>query len=272
MQKRHASELASRGCFANDKAKISRRNAAYKQAAASRGLHQGPSRNSLTSVKRPVLLRLLLRLTLSAALLTPFASAAPDFWLKEIEALTANDAAQPPAPGGVVFVGSSSIRLWQTLAQDFPDIATINRGFGGSELADSVFYLDRIVLPYQPRLVVLFAGTNDLNNGKTPETVAADFKAFRTKLHTALPEAKLLYISITLAPSRAKIHDQMRTANQLISTDCATDPRCTFVDINTPMAEDKATPGPELFVEDQLHLNAAGYAIWAKVLAPHLKP
>ncbi len=220
----------------------------------------------------PALPRLLLRLTLLAALLSPFAFAAPDAWLKEIDALTANDAAQPPAKDGVVFVGSSSIRLWTTLAEDFPGVPVINRGFGGSELADSVFYLDRVVLPYQPRLVVVFAGSNDLKNGKTPETIAADFKAFRTKLHAALPQAKLLYISITLAPSRANIHDAMRTANKLIASDCATTPRCTFMDINAPMAGDKPAPGPELFVEDQLHLNPAGYAIWTKVLAPHLKP
>lgn len=208
--------------------------------------------------------------TLALLLFSVAVVAAPDAWLKEINALTANDTTQPPAAGGVVFVGSSSIRLWRTLADDFPGVATINRGFGGSELADSLHYIDRIVLPYQPRQVVVFAGTNDLNNGKTPEAVAGAFKAFRTRLHDALPKAKLLYISITLAPSRANIHEAMRAANKLIAADCATDPRCTFVDINAPMAGDKPAPGPELFVADQLHLNAAGYAIWTKVLAPFL--
>lgn len=211
---------------------------------------------------------------LAALLLGPvFAAAAPATWTKEIDTLTAADAAHPPAAGGVVFVGSSSIRLWKTLAEDFPGMATINRGFGGSELADSVFYADRIVLPYRPRLVVLFAGTNDLKNGKTPEAVLADFQAFRTKLHAALPESRLIFLSITLAPSRAHLHEQMRTANRLIAADIATDPRCRFVDINTPMLDPGGTaPRPDLFVKDQLHLNAAGYAIWAKVLAPHLQP
>ncbi len=221
-------------------------------------------------MKSPAPPRLLVVL-LAFATLALNAFAAPDFWDKEIDALTANDATHPPAKAGVVFVGSSSIRLWKTLAADFPGVATLNRGFGGSELADSVFYFDRLVLPHQPRCVVLFAGTNDLKNGKTPEAVAADFRAFRAKLHAALPAAKLIFISITLAPSRANLHDAMRAANRLIAADCATDPRCTFVDINTPMAGDKPAPGPELFVEDQLHLNPAGYAIWTKVLAPHLK-
>lgn len=210
---------------------------------------------------------------LAATLLPVFGLAAPERWTNEIAALTAHDTATSPAPGGVVFVGSSSIRLWKTLAEDFPGIPTINRGFGGSELADSVFYLDRIVLPYQPRLVVLFAGTNDLWAGKSPEAVAASFTAFRTQLHAALPETRLIYIAITLAPSRARIHDQMREANRLIAGEIAHDPRCTFVDINPHMlGSGDLTPPPRLFVEDQLHLNRDGYAIWAKVLAPYLKP
>ncbi|HEY8994841.1 MAG TPA: GDSL-type esterase/lipase family protein [Lacunisphaera sp.] len=199
------------------------------------------------------------------------ALAAPNAWAKEIDHLTAADAANPPPAGGVVFVGSSSIRLWTTLAQDFPGIPTINRGFGGSELADSVFYADRLVIPYRPRLVVLFAGTNDLKNGKSPETVLADFKAFRAKLHTALPETRLIYIAITLAPSRAQFHEHMRTANRLIASDIATDPRCTFVDINPAMVGPDGVIPDSLFVQDRLHLNREGYAIWTRVLAPYLK-
>lgn len=225
-------------------------------------------------MNRPAPPRLLIiALVLLAALLIPApAAAAPESWAKEIAALTLSDATKPPAPGGAVFVGSSSIRLWKTLAQDFPGIPTVNRGFGGSELADSVFYADRIVLPYRPRLVVLFAGTNDLKNGKTPEVVLADFRAFRTKLHAALPKTRLIYLSITLAPSRAQLHDQMRTANRLIAADCATDSRCLFVDINTPMSLPDGVPPATLFVADQLHLNHNGYAIWTKVLAPYLQP
>lgn len=199
-------------------------------------------------------------------------AAAPERWTKDIAELTAQDATNPPPAGGVVFVGSSSISLWKTLAEDFPDVPSINRGFGGSELADSVFYLDRIVLPYRPRLVVLFAGTNDIWNGKAPETVAADFKAFRTKLHAALPATKLIYLSLNPAPSRARVHEQMYAANQLIESDCATDPRCTFVDVATPMLDASGGTRPELFVADQLHLNRDGYAIWTRVLAPYLKP
>ena len=205
-------------------------------------------------------------------LLTLAGTATPEHWAGEIDKITAGDAVHPPAPNGVVFVGSSSIRLWTSLATDFPGIATINRGFGGSELADSVYYLDRIVLPYRPKTVVLFAGTNDIWSGKTPEKVFADFQAFRTKLHAALPEARLIYLSLTYAPSRQRAHDAFRTANRLIAADCATDPRCTFVDVSTPVLDADGHPRPELYREDQLHMLPAGYAIWTKVLAPYLKP
>lgn len=108
-------------------------------------------------------------------------------WTEAIDAYTTADAEQPPARGGVVFIGSSSIRKWTTLSQDFPGLPVLNRGFGGSELADSVFYADRIILSYQPRTFVVYAGDNDIKAGKSPETVAADFKALRTKNHAALP-------------------------------------------------------------------------------------
>ncbi len=216
-----------------------------------------------------------LRRTLSLLTLTLLgvtALATPDHWKTEIDQLTAGDATRPPAPDGIVFVGSSSIRLWTTLARDFPNLPVLNRGFGGSELADSVFYEDRLVFAYHPRTVVLYAGTNDLWAGKTAETVFADFQAFHARLRAAQPETKLVYISIVLSPSRARIHDIMRKANGLIAAECARDPRCVFVDVNTPMSGPNGVPPPGLFRDDQLHMNASGYALWAKVLAPYLQP
>lgn len=199
-------------------------------------------------------------------------NASPDHWKAEIDKLTAADATTPPPKHGVVFVGSSSIRLWSTLATDFPGVATINRGFGGSELADSVFYFDRIVLPYEPRLVVLFAGTNDIWSGKSPEAVFADFEAFRKKLHAGLPHARLIYLALTLSPSRARVHEAMRATNRLIAAACAADSSCTFLDFNPALAGADGLPRTDLFRADQLHLNPDGYAIWARELKPHLHP
>lgn len=199
------------------------------------------------------------------------APAAPERWAREIDQLTRDDAVQLLAPGTVVFVGSSSIRLWSTLATDFPDVRVLNRGFGGSELADTLHYADRIILRYRPRAVVVYAGENDLWNGQTPAALLADWRALRAKVHAALPQAKLIFLSVKFSPARERIHAQVREANRLIAADCATDPRCQFVDVAKPLFGPDGKSEEKYFIEDRLHLNAAGYAVWTKVLTPHLQ-
>ena len=216
--------------------------------------------------------RLLLALVLLFGL-TASVVAAPERWLKEIDQLTQADRTNPPPSGGIVFVGSSSIRLWKTLAEDFPGRNAINRGFGGSELADSVFYFDRLVAPHRPRVVVLYAGENDLAGGsKSPEQLVEDFVRFRTKLRAALPEARLVYIACKPSPSRAAAWARFRAANALIAAACAQDPQCVFVDVFPAMLDAQGAARPELYVGDRLHMNAAGYAIWQKLLTPLLGP
>jgi lysophospholipase L1-like esterase len=210
--------------------------------------------------------KLLLALALAAS-----AFAAPDKWTKDIDAFTTADLGRPPPPNSIVFVGSSSIVKWKTLGQDFPNLPVVNRGFGGSELTDSLFYVDRIVIPYKPRIVVLYAGDNDLNAGKAPETVAADFEAFCTKIHAALPATRIVFISIKPSPSRWKIHEKMEQANALIAAYCAKDKRRAFLDVWKPMLDAKGEPRSELFVTDMLHMNPAGYEIWTPLLRPLLK-
>jgi lysophospholipase L1-like esterase len=210
-------------------------------------------------------------LPLLVAFLTSFAVAAPAKWAATIDKFTQADATNPPPRNGIVFVGSSSIVKWTTLEQDFAGLPVINRGFGGSELADSVFYADRIVIPYAPRTVVLYAGDNDLNAGKTPEAVHADFKAFVAKVHAALPKTRIVYIAIKPSPSRWKLNDKIVATNALIAADCKKDSRLAFADIYTPMLNEKGEPRPELFVKDMLHMNATGYAIWKPIVAALLK-
>jgi len=211
-------------------------------------------------------------LLLILVLLAPSLAAAPERWQAEIDKLTASDATQPPPAGAVVFVGSSSIRFWTSLATDFPGVVTINRGFGGSELADSVYYADRLVIAYRPRAVVLYAGDNDLWSGKTAEAVTADFTAFRTKIRAALPGAQIIYLAIKPSPARTRVWPEAQRANQLIAADCARDPLCTFVDVATPMLDGTGQPRPELYREDRLHLLPAGYVLWTRILAPYLQP
>jgi lysophospholipase L1-like esterase len=207
---------------------------------------------------------------LTALLLTAPALAAPEKWFGEIDQFIMRDAVSPPAPDSVVFVGSSSIRLWTSLAQDFRGIPTVNRGFGGSELSDTLFYADRIILPYKPRVVVIYAGENDLWAGKAPETVLNDFQMLRAKIHAALPATRIIYLAIKESPARARIRPQVQLANKLLSIDCLGDPRCLFVDVATPLLGPGGQPRPELFREDQIHLMPAGYAIWTGVLLPYL--
>jgi lysophospholipase L1-like esterase len=200
------------------------------------------------------------------------ALADPNLWTKEIEGFIAEDGRHPMVRNPVLFVGSSSIVKWTTLARDFPGIPVINRGFGGSELADSVFYADRIIMPHQPRIVVLYAGENDLWAGKTPEKVLSDFKAFRLKLQRNMPNVRIFFLSIKESPSRTRIRADVLRTNELIAAECGAGRNCLYVDVATPMLDKDGKPRPELFVADQLHMNHAGYAIWTAVLAPLLKP
>jgi len=138
-------------------------------------------------------------------------------WEREIAAFEQGDRSNSPPKGGVLFIGSSTIRLWKTLAQDFPKHRVVNRGFGGSEIADSVRYFDPLVLPTQPRQIVLYAGGNDIDAGKTPEEVFSAFRAFADKVRTALPRTQLAYISIAPNPARWAQVDRVMATNRLIS-------------------------------------------------------
>jgi lysophospholipase L1-like esterase len=156
------------------------------------------------------------------------------------------------------------------LARDFPGHQVINRGFGGSHLSDCVYYFDRIVTPYQPRIIVLYAGINDINAGKSPQDVFEDFRAFVGKVHTALPRARLDYISLGISPSRWKDYERVKEANRLIRGYIEKDDRLSFIDILPAMLGADGQPNPDLFVSDRLHPNASGYKIWQSIIAPYL--
>lgn len=189
-------------------------------------------------------------------------------WESEIRAFEDSDRRDPPKPGGVVFVGSSSIRLWPDLQADFPGVNVIQRGFGGSQIDDVVGYAQRIVLPYKPVLVVLYAGDNDLPAGRTPEQVFKDYKAFVAIVRKALPDTKVAYIAIKPSGDRWALVDKMRATNSLIQKYAAKDPKLVFVDVFTPMLGTDGKPREELFTVDRLHMNYDGYAIWRELLTP----
>jgi lysophospholipase L1-like esterase len=199
----------------------------------------------------------------------PGAAAKPDRWEADIRKFEEQDRAAPSAPGGVLFVGSSSIRLWD-LKKSFPEMQAINRGFGGSQVADVVQYADRIVFPYQPKLIVFYAGDNDLASSKSPETVAADFAGFVKTVHAELPATSIVFISIKPSVARWKLWDQARRANDLIKQQADEDERLKLLDIGPLLLGDDGMPNTDLFREDKLHLNDKGYERWAKALGPSL--
>ncbi len=191
-------------------------------------------------------------------------------WERVIGEFEEKDRKNPPPKGGILFAGSSSIRKWK-LDQSFPDLKTINRGFGGSEIVDSTHFADRIILPHKPRIVVLYAGDNDVFRGKSPEQVLEDYRAFVKKIYGALPKTRLLFLAIKPSFKRATLAESMGAANALIRKESEKDERLEFIDVATPMRKDDGTLRKDVFLEDGLHLNEKGYALWAKVLAPRLK-
>jgi hypothetical protein len=189
-------------------------------------------------------------------------------WEKEIAAFEQTDLTNPPPKGGVEFIGSSMIRRWTTLAQDFPGQPVFNRGFGGSEIVDSTHFAPRIIFPYAPRMIVFRAGGNDLANGKSPEEVFADFKEFTAVVHVKLPTTEIVYLSWSPTPSRWKQHEQEMELNRLVKNFAEATPQVKYIETyDLPLGAD-GRPRPELFVADQLHFNADGY----KLLAERVRP
>ncbi len=197
-------------------------------------------------------------------------AATADRWESDIAAYEAMDRKSPPMQDGIVFIGSSSVRLWD-VRKSFPDLPVVNRGFGGSQLADSVRYADRILIPYRPKTVVLYAGDNDLAAGKSPEQVLADYKAFVAKVHGALPDTRIVYVAVKPSPKRWALIEKVRETNRLIRAAAEQDPRQVFVDVEKPMLTAEGQPRAELFRADELHLNDEGYKLWTELVRPHLE-
>jgi lysophospholipase L1-like esterase len=195
-----------------------------------------------------------------------------DRWEPAIQKFEEADKVSPPPQNAIVFIGASSIVRWN-LKESFPELGAqaINRGFGGSLAADSTRYADRIVIRYKPRMVVFYAGDNDVEANHTPQQIADDFTAFERKVHAALPETQIVFISIKPSIRRFPWIEQIKGANALVKQYCATHPHLTFVDIVPQMLGSDGKPRTELLVEDGLHMSPAGYKIWNDALRPILQ-
>lgn len=193
-------------------------------------------------------------------------------WREAFAAFEAQDRARPVAPGGIVFVGSSSIRLWADLESAFgPQAVVVQRGFGGSRLSDCAHHADRLVVAYRPALVVVYAGDNDLAEGATPEEVAADFDRLVQRVRADLPDTRIVYVSIKPSPLRAALMDRAREANALIAARAQSDPLLAYVDVYSKMLDPQGQPRADLYAADRLHLSTAGYDLWRQEIGPRLR-
>ena len=198
------------------------------------------------------------------------AVADPDRWEATIKKFEEQDRSSPPPQGEIVFIGASSIVRWN-LPEYFPDLKVINRGFGGSEMVDAARYAARIVVPYSPRIVVLYEGDNDIGRGVAPEKVEDDFERFVQVVQGALPQARLVVIAVKPSLLRWAVYDNMKKANALLRTYIEAHKGLEYVEVGPPMLGTDGKPRPELFVPDGLHMTAEGYKLWTGLLRPRLK-
>ena len=193
------------------------------------------------------------------------------FW-KEIKAFKSADSVKAPPQNAIVFVGSSSFRMWKDLQNAFPRHVVINRGFGGSSLPHVIDYAGEIVIPYKPKQVVIYCGENDFTNDTvTSKIVTERFITLFNLLSKELPRTEIVFVSMKPSPSRRHLMTEVDAANDEIRNFLQSKKRAGYIDIWDDMLDKNGEPRKELFLKDMLHMNAAGYAIWQKAIAPHLK-
>jgi lysophospholipase L1-like esterase len=190
----------------------------------------------------------------------------PDKFAKNIAKFVAADGKEMPAPGGIVCIGSSSMRMWKTIKKDLAPLPIVHRGFGGSNMNDVVHYMDKIVLPYKPRAILLYEGDNDANQGVSTAVFLAKFGEFVGRVRAELPNCRIYVLSAKPSIKRLALWPRMTESNNAIKDICAADPRLTYLDVATPMLLADGNPNPKLFIKDNLHMNEKGYAIWTKVV------
>ncbi len=201
------------------------------------------------------------------------ASEDPAVWEEDIRELEATTAGLYPPGEGIVFIGSSSIRLWSSLAQDMAPLPVIQHGFGGAKLNDAVVYARRLVNAYRPRAVVVFVGTNDIdpNAAKEPAVLLASYQDFVATVRADQPEVPILYIGITPSPLRWAVWDIAQETNRLIAAYCESDPNLHFIDTSPGLLGPDGAPIREHYIFDGLHLSESGYAAWTRIIRPRLE-
>lgn len=218
-----------------------------------------------------VLLHLTLSMWMALAGEPPAQSSGkPHAFEKDIAAFEAADKKTPPPQGAILFVGDSTFTRWKTIHDDLPEYTVINRGFGGSQMSDLLYYTERIVLPYKPRMIVVQEGGNDIHSGRAPEQLLTDIKAFVAKVRTTLPEVPIAICSIVPNSARWSEADVRRTANKMIKDYIASEKNVVFIDLFDAFLGPDGKPNDELFVADRMHPSPSGFQLRARLTKPFL--
>jgi len=195
----------------------------------------------------------------------------PPFW-SDIQQFRKLDSVQPPPSNAILFVGSSSFTRWTDVQNYFPGYTIVNRGFGGSTLADVLRYEEDVIFKYNPKQILIYCGENDFaaSDTVTAATVFDRVKNLFSEIRAVYPEVPVAYISMKPSPSRWNLKEKFMSANNLIENYLKKQKNTQFINVWKPMLASNGKPKKELFVEDNLHMNAEGYAIWQKLIEPVL--
>ena len=229
---------------------------------------------NLTRILTPFFCLFLISTLLNSCGLIP--GIGPDYnddplrYTKAINRFKSADSVAMPAPNSILFVGSSSIVGWKTLAEDLPEVSVINRGFGGSHMSDLIYYMNDVVFPYTPNAMVVYEGDNDIAAGKSPEMFFADYQIFVKRTLDKWPELPIFFISIKPSLARVEHMENMSKANAMVQAHMAEHDNLYYIDVYNAMLGEDGKPLPEIFGHDGLHMNATGYAIWAELVRKEL--
>ncbi|MEL7298142.1 MAG: GDSL-type esterase/lipase family protein [Pseudomonadota bacterium] len=214
---------------------------------------------------------LLLIATTACADRSPYSGYAPTRFSDDIQRFEQWDQRETPQEGAILFIGSSSIRLWaDNLSDDMSPLPVMARGFGGSNMHDVNFFYDRIVAPYSPSAIVVYVGENDIVQGVSPAGFVEEYRAFVSRAQRDFPGINIYYLSIKPAPARRSAWPKMRAANDALRAYTETSEQLFFIDVATDMLDSKGNPRSEIHIADGIHMNRAGYAIWTSILKPVL--
>jgi lysophospholipase L1-like esterase len=194
----------------------------------------------------------------------------PERWEKTIREFEKADRANPPQPGGVLFTGSSSIALWKDIASYFPEHRVLNRGFGGSNFSDLLYYAERVIMPYQPTKIFIYEGDNDITQGDSPDQILANARQLRTLIREKLGDTPVVFISPKPSVARWQFKETYEAVNRALKAYAESEPNTEFADVWTPALDNDGNVKKDIFVKDNLHLNAKGYEIWQQVLSKYL--